>query len=83
MKITQTALSQHARYREKFMGRALRTDRYRFVAWFEKKTGKIVERELYDHQKDPLETRNVATAANQRKNVARLERQLREEYDLR
>ena len=74
--ITTTALSQHARYNEKFMGRALRTDRHRFVAWFEKKSGRIVERELYDHETDPLETRNLANDPDQAKRVAQLEQQL-------
>lgn len=79
---TKTALSQHTRYREKFMGRALRTDRYRFVAWFEKKSGKVVERELYDHKTDPLETKNVANENSRKKLVARLEQQLRTEFGL-
>lgn len=57
---TGVALSQHARFKEKYMGRALRTDRHRYVAWFETKSGRVVERELYDHERDPLETRNVA-----------------------
>lgn len=71
-----TALSQHARFGEKYMGRALRTDRHRFVAWFEKKGGRIVERELYDHQTDPLETRNVAGDPEQAQRVKTLEVQL-------
>ena len=57
---TKHALSQYARFREKYMGRAIRTDRHRYVAWYEEKTGKIVARELYDLDKDPNETRNIA-----------------------
>jgi len=75
-------LSQHERQREKFMGRALRTERYRFVAWFEKKSGQIVERELYDHQVDPLETRNLAREPTRSKIVQRLESRLLNEFKL-
>lgn len=43
-----------------YMGRSIRTDRYRFVRWFERKTGEAVAEELYDHERDPLETVNRA-----------------------
>lgn len=56
------ALSQYARYRDKFMGRAIRTENYRYVAWYEEKTGNVVERELYNLNEDPAETTNIATA---------------------
>ena len=46
------------------------------MAWFEKKSGRIVERELYDHETDPLETRNLANDPDQAKQVAQLEQQL-------
>lgn len=77
-----TALSQHARYGDKFMGRALRTDRHRFVLWSEKKTGRIVERELYDHETDPHETRNLAADPEQADRIQKLEAQLRESFGL-
>jgi iduronate 2-sulfatase len=60
----------------------VRTDRYRFVAWFESKTGRIVERELYDHETDPGETRNVAEEPDQAKRVRALESRLREGFGL-
>ncbi|MAG93249.1 MAG: iduronate sulfatase [Planctomycetaceae bacterium] len=71
------AISQYARFREKYMGRALRTDRYRFVSWSETKTGRVVARELYDHESDPLETRNLADDPAQNKRILELETQLR------
>ena len=40
-------------------GTAIRTDRYRYVEWRDK-SGKLVDRELYDHQTDPEENQNIA-----------------------
>ncbi|MDA0348088.1 MAG: sulfatase [Verrucomicrobia bacterium] len=77
---SSVALSQHVRFKERYMGRALRTDRYRFVLWEDSKTGQIVERELYDHNADPLETMNLAGNSNQQKRVEKLEKQLGEAY---
>lgn len=74
------ALSQYARFGDRFMGRALRTDRYRFVVWEEVRSGEIVGRELFDHDTDPQETRNLAVDPQQNETVATLERQLRERF---
>lgn len=41
-------------------GVSLRTDRYRYTEWFEKPGGKVLEQELYDYEKDPTESRNLA-----------------------
>jgi len=70
------ALSQYARFGNKYMGYALRTDRYRFVVWQETKTGKVIERELYDHANDAAETRNLAATTDQAQRVIALEKQL-------
>jgi len=40
-------------------GTAMRTDRYRYVEWYDK-AGKLADRELYDHQTDPQENQNIA-----------------------
>jgi iduronate 2-sulfatase len=42
------------------MGRAIRTDRYRYVEWTRQADGVIAARELYDHQTDAGETANLA-----------------------
>jgi arylsulfatase A-like enzyme len=47
------------------MGYAIRTDRYRYVEWYdwikeENKTGALLHRELFDHQSDPQENTNIA-----------------------
>jgi iduronate 2-sulfatase len=43
-----------------YMGRTIRTDRYRYVRWSNHETGELAAEELYDHQSDPCETVNVA-----------------------
>jgi iduronate 2-sulfatase len=42
-----------------FMGYAVRTERYRYVEWREWESKQVIARELYDHNSDPHETRNV------------------------
>lgn len=63
-KVKPIAITQHPRpayYKEQpdFMGYSARNERWRYTEWRDWKTGKIVARELYDHDKDPLETVNV------------------------
>lgn len=57
--------------REKSMGRSVRTERYRYTEWNEGRDGV----ELYDHQADPRELRNLAedsTAAGVRRELQAL-----------
>ncbi len=42
------------------MGYAMKTDRYRYVEWRDRKTGEVKATELYDHDADPNEDANVA-----------------------
>ena len=49
----------HAYNRRGYLGRAIRTERYRLVQWEPHSVGKT-EYELYDYEKDPLETINFA-----------------------
>lgn len=58
------------------MGYALRTDRYRYVEWRKRDSGEVVARELYDHQHDPEEDRNVAGDAANQAVVEKLAKQL-------
>ena len=60
------------------MGYTIRTDRHRLVEWRERKTGKVVAHELYDHATDPAEDRNLANLPENQDLVAKLSRQLRE-----
>jgi arylsulfatase A-like enzyme len=50
--------------KENFLGRAMVTDRYRYVEWTNRRTGQVEARELYDHQTDPAENQNIATTAD-------------------
>ncbi|NNE92622.1 MAG: sulfatase-like hydrolase/transferase, partial [Verrucomicrobiales bacterium] len=70
------ARSQYARFGTRFMGYAIRTDRYRYVAWKEKKTGRIVARELYDHDSDPDDMENLAEDPAYTETVHRLEKRM-------
>ena len=44
------------------MGYTLRTERYRYVEWRDIVTGRVTDRELYDHMIDPAESRNRVAA---------------------
>jgi arylsulfatase A-like enzyme len=58
------------------IGHAMRTDRYRFVEWING-NGSLREHELYDHEIDPGETRNIAGRPDQAAIVRALTAQLR------
>lgn len=68
---------------KEYMGYAIRTDRYRYVEWYEwdgkteKKIG-LTDRELYDHYNDPLETVNIAILETNTKIVEELSNQLKQ-----
>jgi arylsulfatase A-like enzyme len=79
---TAVALSQYARFGQQYMGRAVRTDHYRYVAWIEAASGAVVHRELYDHRSDPSETRNLANLESHGDLCRELELRLRESFGL-
>jgi arylsulfatase A-like enzyme len=58
---------------KQFFGYSLRTPRWRYTEWDEGKEG----RELYDHDADPRELTNLASAPAHAKTVAELSQQLR------
>lgn len=79
--VKEFALTQHPRpaYYDRdlppnpeTMGYSLRTDRFRYAEWRDWKTGAAVGRELYDHQSDPDETRNVVEATEHAGEVKKL-----------
>lgn len=81
-KVQDAALSQYPRNGK--MGYALRTERYRYVEWRQgdyKKSkdymnGEIVVTELYDYEKDPLETKNLAKEKSYQTIVKELSQEL-------
>jgi arylsulfatase A-like enzyme len=70
------ALTQVARSRDKqtFFGYSLRTDRWRYTEWDEGRAG----RELYDHEVDPRELKNLADLPEHAVTLARLSDTLRQ-----
>jgi len=66
------AVSQYSRFRDAYLGTALRTNRYRYVEWVETKSGKVSHRELYDHQSDSAEQNNLAEEPQFRKLIQKL-----------
>jgi uncharacterized sulfatase len=55
-----------------FMGRSLRTERYRYTEWEDGKRGV----QLYDYQTDPRETKNLASDENAKAIIAELRTRL-------
>jgi iduronate 2-sulfatase len=53
----KAAFSQYPRGR--VMGYTMRTERFRYTEWLDRKTSKLMARELYDHEKDPHENVNA------------------------
>ena len=53
----------HAFPRGKYIGRAIRTERYRMVEWKNRENSDDVLYEVYDYKNDPLETKNIADSA--------------------
>jgi iduronate 2-sulfatase len=72
------AFSQYPRTHEgrQLMGYAMRTDRYRYVEWQDRKSRAIVAQELYDHDTDPAENENLAVRAANQDLLQRLSAQL-------
>lgn len=79
--VNEAVLSQYPRKLggKDVMGYALRDDRYRLVRWMEveyrkgERRGKLIAREFYDYQKDPLETVNAVDDPSYASEIARLE----------
>jgi arylsulfatase A-like enzyme len=70
------AFSQYPR--GKIMGHSMRTDRYRLTRWApQDDPDSVVAVELYDHDSDPGETRNLAVDAAHAEIVKQLQSQLR------
>lgn len=71
----KAAFSQYSRGR--VMGYTMRADRSRYTEWVLVETGKVLERELYDHEKDPQENINVVDDPKYTASVKRLEQMMK------
>ena len=60
--VKTAAFSQYTR--GKMRGYSVRTKRHRYSEWIDMTTGEVQERILFDHQTDPLESRNIAATAD-------------------
>ncbi len=76
--VKDAAFSQFRRRDGKrdLMGYAMRTDRFRYVEWIDRRTRKVVDQELYDHESDPEENLNIAGNPDQKTRLAQLSKQL-------
>jgi len=72
--------SQYMRRHEgkSFMGYSIRTKMYRYVKWKNMDNGKVVARELFDHETDPQENKNIADLPGNEEIVKKLSEQLNE-----
>ncbi|MBC8314214.1 MAG: sulfatase [Bacteroidales bacterium] len=69
------------RIKNEMMGYSIRTDRYRYVEWYrwnkeEERRGEFLRSELFDHDIDPQENKNLADDAEYKETVGLLSRQL-------
>lgn len=71
------AFSQSLRgFTARFMGRSIRTDRYRYVEWRDWIDGRFMACELYDHLNDPDENLNIAERPENQELVKKLAKML-------
>ena len=83
-KVKDAAISQFQRRigKQHLMGYALRTDQFRYIEWLDRKTKETVAKELYDHDRDPGETQNVAGQTTHSATITKLANQLRKTLPL-
>jgi iduronate 2-sulfatase len=72
----ESALSQYPR--GSVMGYTLRTDRYRYTQWQDRKSGEVKARELYDHQNDSQENVNAISRPEYAEEIRKLEALMRQ-----
>jgi arylsulfatase A-like enzyme len=54
------------------LGLSIRSNDFRYIEWTHFASGKVVDRELYDHRNDPGENRNVSELHQYRKTIREL-----------
>ena len=76
--VKSAAFSQFRRFDSgrPLMGYAMRTKKYRYVEWQDRRTHEVVATELYDHDSDPSESVNVASLPEHKALLSDLHRQM-------
>jgi iduronate 2-sulfatase len=70
--VTQVSRNRNKKQGGRFFGYSLRTPRWRYTEWEQGRQG----RELYDHDNDPRELKNLARKSDYAETVARMSKQL-------
>ena len=65
-------------FQRRGFGYSFRTKRYRYIEWFNPSTKEIISRELYDYEKDPLETRDLSKNPEYTAVIEKLSKELRD-----
>ncbi|MEO0338473.1 MAG: sulfatase [Bacteroidota bacterium] len=65
-------------YDKTVMGYSIKDQRYNYVEWVQLNNREVFERELYDHQIDPNETRNMVDDEQYEAVISKLSRKLKE-----
>ena len=84
--VKDVAFTQHEhpfygpRKNREAIGYSMRTDRWRYTEWRSLETGEVTARELYDHDNDPGESRNLAGRDAQSDTVATLAKKLARQF---
>lgn len=68
-------------YDKTIMGYSVKDGRFNYVEWVRLSTGEVLEKELYDHQFDPKETKNVIADEQYENIVAKLAKKCQERKD--
>lgn len=68
-------------YDRTIMGYSVKDGRFNYVEWVKLNTGEVLEKELYDHQNDPKETKNVIADNQYKQVVAELAQKCKEQKD--
>ncbi|SNR65910.1 iduronate 2-sulfatase [Lutibacter agarilyticus] len=68
-------------YDKTVMGYSVTDDQFNYVEWVQLNTGEVLERELYDHAKDPKETKNVIAESQYHNVISELAKKVKEKKE--
>ena len=64
------------KYDKVIMGYSAKSSRFNYVEWIKLNSGEVIAKELFDHDVDPMETKNVIADATYKKQVKYLAKKL-------